>query len=326
MKSAGAVTDVFDEIRRRCAEVTRRAEFVRIEPVALEALASALAAEAGPEEDFDPAHHFSGDPETTLAFTLLLDAINFGSGWFPVLTKRDGLSGYRTIASACRTHFEAAGAPSPAALREMSAEAMAEMLGQDRTHPEVAELMGLFAEAWRDFGDWLGRRHDDRYASVVESVEGSAARLVMSLAEMPLYRDIATYDELEVPFFKRAQITAADLCRVFGGESYGRFEDLPALTLFADNLVPHVLRCRGVLAYAPALSSRIEGGELLEVGAPEEVEIRAVAVEAVERLVSAMRGHGRDVDARTLDGILWNAGQAPEIKARPRHRARSTYY
>ena len=51
-----------------------------------------------------------------------------------------------------------------------------------------------------------------------------------------------------------------------------------------------------------------------------------MAVEAVERLVAALGERGRPTSAHVLDGLLWNAGQAPEIKATPRHRARCVYY
>ncbi|MEZ5167114.1 MAG: hypothetical protein R2695_11730 [Acidimicrobiales bacterium] len=34
---------------------------------------------------------------------LSLDAINFGSGYFPYLRKRPGMSGYHTVASSLRT-------------------------------------------------------------------------------------------------------------------------------------------------------------------------------------------------------------------------------
>ena len=323
--------DLFATIRARCAEVTRRARSVRIDDAGLDAFADVLAGEPWPEADLDPAHHFVGEPRTRLAFTLLLDAINFGSGWFPVLRKPEGLSGYRTVATACKNRFEQQGAPAGAALRETTPAFMAELLGQDATDPEVAELMTLFAQAWRDFGTWLGERHGDDFTRVVESAERSAARLVASLAEMPLYRDVAIYDELEVPLYKRAQITAADLRLAFpegsgGGEAWGRFDDLDSLTLFADNLVPHVLRCRGVLLYDASLLARIERGELLVVGSLEEVEIRAVALEAVERLVRALAARGRPTTAHALDGLLWNAGQAKEIKAHPRHRARCAFY
>ena len=320
------MSELFEVIRTRCAEVARRARFVQIDEAGLARFAERLVGEPWPEDDLDPAHHFEGDDETKLAFTLLLDAINFGSGWFPLLSKRDGLSGYRTVATACKEAFEREGAPSSAALRETTGEDMARLLGQDAARPEVGELMSLFAEAWRDFGVWLDGAHGGSPARAVASAGGSAARLLAGLSEMPLYRDVARYDELEVPLYKRAQITAADLHRAFPDDEWGRFDDLDRLTLFADNLVPHVLRCHGVLRYDAGLLARIEAGRPLEVGSPEEVEIRAVALEAVERLVRALASRGRPTTAHALDGLLWNAGQDPAIKAHPRHRARCAYY
>jgi hypothetical protein len=321
-----AATTLFDRIRRAAAEVTRRASEVRIDDERLDALAGELAAASVAYEDLDPMHHFAGDAERALAFTIALDAINFGSGWFPVLKKRAGLSGYRSIALACRESVEAGDPWSGAWLRGATATSLARLLGQELCDPEVRELMELYARAWRELGDWLGREHGDRFESVVEQANRSAERLVGALATLELYRDVARYDELEVPFYKRAQITVADLARVFDGKGWGRFDDRDELTLFADNLVPHVLRCHGVLAYSPALAARIDAGELLAVGSRSEVEIRAVAVEAVERLVERLGAKGRPTTAHALDGLLWNAGQADWIKARPRHRTRCSFY
>src|SRR5690606_5243227 len=98
------------------------------------------------------------------------------------------------------------------------------------------------------------------------------------------------------------------------------------LTCFADNLVPHVLRHEGVLRYAPALAERIAREELLPSGAPEEVEIRAAGVHAVERLVEAIRAAGGHATAHAIDMALWRRGQDPAIKAHPRHRTRCPFY
>jgi hypothetical protein len=118
---------------------------------------------------------------------------------------------------------------------------------------------------------------------------------------------------------KRAQIAAADLHRARAVE----FDDLGRLTMFADNLVPHVLRLDRILWFEPELVARIDRGELIEHGSPEEVEIRACAVHAVELLVAASSS---GVSAAQIDRILWTRGQAPEYKALPRHRSRSTAY
>jgi hypothetical protein len=53
----------------------------------------------------------------------------------------------------------------------------------------------------------------------------------------------------------------------------------------------------------------------------EEREIRACAVHACEQLAARL-----GVPARTLDTWLWNRGQQPAYKARPRHRTRCVFY
>ncbi len=186
--------------------------------------------------------------------------------------------------------------------------------------------MQLFARALSDLGRFLLARCSGDFGVLVAAAGGRPERLVELLCEMPLYRDVARYEELEVPFYKRAQITVSDLAIAFGGRGPGAFRELSRLTLFADNLVPHVLRCEGVLALDPALAGRIDAGELLPPGSPEEVELRACAVHAVEVLVAELRSRERVTTARELDQVLWSRGQRREYKARPRHRTRCVYY
>jgi hypothetical protein len=178
--------------------------------------------------------------------------------------------------------------------------------------------MALFADALRDLGGHLERDHGGRFLGPVEAARGSAVALVERLAGWSCFADTDRYGELRVPFLKRAQLAVADL----SGAGVATFADLGRLTLFADNLIPHVLRVDGVLTYAPDLLRRIERGELLEHGSPEEVEIRACAVHAVELLAAARP----DLVPHEIDLILWTRGRAAPYKAEPRHRARSTAY
>jgi hypothetical protein len=318
--------DVLERVRKGCAGVMERARSVRIDGSRLSALARELAAAPPPPGGLDPAHHRLGDRAATLAYVLTLGAVNFGSGWFPRLRKRPGLSGYFTLAAGLRERFEARGPWSAGELCRLGPGDCAEVFGQDLAATEVMELMALFARALGGLGGWLLERHGGRFEGPLEAAQGSAAQLVELLAEMPLYRDVSSYEGLEVPFYKRAQLTAADLAAAFGGEDWGRFRDLDRLTCFADNLVPHVLRCAEVLVYAPQLARRIDAGELLAPGSPEEVEIRAGAVDAVERCVTELARAGARTTAQQLDFLLWNRGQRAEIKARPRHRTRTTFY
>jgi hypothetical protein len=260
----------------------------------------------------DPVRHYlEGEPADVADYLLALDAINFGSGWFPTLRKRlDGgrpFSGYFTVAWGLADYVRAqqAGggwALDGAWLRAVDTRTIAEILGQRPDH----ELMSLYAQALRELGRFLGER---RALDLVAECGGSAERLAETLA-----RGMAMFDDRG--FYKRAQIVAADLALA----GVASFADLDRLTIFADNLVPHVLRCEGVLVYDRQLATRIDAGELLAPGGPER-EIRACAVHACE-LISARTG----IPPRVLDHRLWNRGQAPEYKARPRHRCRTVFY
>jgi Potential Queuosine, Q, salvage protein family len=303
---------VVDEVRAACARVAARARLVRVDDGAIPAYAAALAApEAVPGLDPD-AHVLAGPAADRIAFVLTLDAINFGSGWFPTIRKRDGKSGYFTVAHGVRDRFRERGPWSPAELAEIDAAEIAAALGQDPDH----ELMALFARSLRD----LGARVEERggFAAVVEDANGSGAALVEELSGWECFADVSTYDGERVPFFKRAQITASDLD--YAGAV--AFDDLHRLTLFADNLIPHVLRLDGVLRFDPDVVARIERCELIEHDSPEEVEMRAGAVHAAE-LICRERP---DLTPREVDQVLWTKGAGAAYKAVPRPRARTTAY
>lgn len=313
---------MFDEIRSACAEVARRARSVRLDEEALEAYAAGLEPASISSPVYDAEHHFSGDPETMLAFNITLDAINFGSGYFPFLHKRPGMSGYFTVASSLKDFFERQGPLSASDLSALTPERTARIFGQDLKDPLRAELMRHFTEALHELGSYLDERFGGSFIQLVEAAGGSAERLAELLTAMPYFQDVADYEGLSVPLYKRAQITPSDLALAFGGEGWGAFDDLDRLTIFADNLVPHVLRVDGVLRYSRELEGQIERGEPVRAGSLEEIEIRAVALHAVERLADGIPG----ATPRALDVYLWNRGQGSAYKAVPRHRTRTVFY
>ena len=226
---------LLDEVRSSCRAIAASARFVSIE---LDA--ARPPAEAGPPALDPEAHYLEGAPEDVAAFLLTLDAINFGSGWFPTLRKRPGRSGYFTVAWALADRFRAHGPWSNEELRALDPRELAAVLGQEPGHP----LMRLYAQALRDLGRFL---RDRTALDLVDQADGSAERLAASLA-----RGMRLFDDRG--FYKRAQIVPSDLA-LAGIASFG---DLDRLTIFADNLVPHVLRVDGVLRYDPGLAAHID--------------------------------------------------------------------
>jgi hypothetical protein len=131
--------------------------------------------------------------------------------------------------------------------------------------------MTLFAQALRQLGTFLGDRTP---LQLVQGARGSAVRLAETVGRgMSMWNDVG--------FYKRAQILGSDLS--LGG--VGAFTDVDAVTIFADNLVPHVLRVEGVLHLAPELAEHIDARRLL-VDTAQEREIRAAAVHACVALAA----------------------------------------
>ena len=326
------MSNVLTQLREACATIAQDARYVRVNADRIPDYAASLPLTdtdpaaaptdtdpAGAPTDTDPAGaptdtDPSPSPETAAAFWLTLDAINFGSGWFPTLDKSPSHSGYHTIAAGLEDRFAAQGAWSADQLARITSDEIASTLHQDSGH----ELMYLFARSLNDLGRHVARDHDGHFEGPVVQAKNSAERLVEHLAGWNCFEDTSTYRGLTVPFLKRAQIAAADLARA----KIAEFDDLARLTMFADNLVPHVLRLDGILAFQSALIDRIDHEELIEHGSPEEVEIRACAVHAVELIVA----ESPDATAADTDQVLWLRGQQPRYKAVPRHRSRSTAY
>src|SRR5690242_7683517 len=167
-----------DEVRAHCAQVAWSARSVTIDDAALEAYA------AEPRATLDPELHvFDGPPEELARHMLTIDAVNFGSGWFPTLRKADGRSGYATITAALTERARREGPWTNAQLRALDTAAVADALGQRRDHA----LMALYAQALRALGGWLGERGA---LDAVDEAGGSAEAFASALAAgMAMFRD-----------------------------------------------------------------------------------------------------------------------------------------
>ena len=295
-------------IRRECARVARHGRFVRV----LEERAAAYAAALPQLPPYPPpvATLPHAEAERAAAFHLACDAVNFGSGWFPTLRKRDGRSGSMTIMLGLRDFFAASGGGwTPERMSRLTPQELASVIDQDEAHP----LAPLYALHLRELGSRVLADHDGAFVGLA-----SRPGLAGELARWPGFADVSSHAGRLVPFYKRAQLTAYDMvCAGFAEP--GSEGDL---TMFADNLVPHVLRTDGVLAYEQGLGQRIASGDLLLHGSREEVEIRACGLHAVELIVAERP----DLTAPGVDQLLWHRGQLPHYKAAPRHRARCEAY
>jgi len=85
----------------------------------------------------------------------------------------------------------------------------------------------------------LFEHFDMSVINILRRANHSAAGLVNLLADyFPSFRDECRFEGRKVRFLKRAQIFTADLWAAFDGESFGRFDDIDKITMFAGNILP----------------------------------------------------------------------------------------
>lgn len=265
--------------------------------------------------------------EDRAAYVVALDAINFGSGYFKTAQENGAALEYAELAIALRRAFDAQFLDTPQKWVSVTAADCHKIFAiEEGLNPDTDALMALYATHLCEAGSYLLREYDGKAMALVEAADRSAARLAALVAAWPGFQDVADYDGLVVPIYKRAQILAADMHLALGGAGPAEFDDLDTLTIFADNMVPHVLRHDGILEYAPPLAAAIEAGEILKAGSAFEVELRAVSIHAVECLKDAARALGKDISSLDLDRIIWNRGYEQAFFSKPPHRTMTVWY
>lgn len=265
--------------------------------------------------------------EDRAAYVIALDAINFGSGYFKTAQESGAVLEYADLALALRRAFDDGRLNTAVKWAGVTAADCHDIFAiEEGLNPDTDDLMALYAAHLQEAGRHLLDDFGGAAMGLVHAAHKSAVKLAEIVAAWPGFDDIADYDGMAVPIFKRAQILAADMHLALGGKDDADFKDLDQLTIFADNMVPHVLRHDGILTYAPPLAAAIDTGEILKAGSAFEVELRAVSIHAVERLKDAAQAIGKNVSSLDLDRIIWNRGYEQEYFTKPPHRTMTVWY
>ena len=318
------------EVLKTTSQAAEKSRHVRINEKALLEFVQTVLAIGVEIPYWESLYHFQGSPRETVAYLLVLDSLNFcfwpapGEARWEIEYGSGKLSGYFGLAAALKKAMES-GIPLAKAdyLARLSLDQLKEILGG---HGELL-LLDHRLKILNELGRVLLEAYDGEAVNLVETAGNSAIALARLLAEkLTSFRDEATYSGSKVYFYKRAQIFAADLFGTFGGRDCGRFEDMDDLTAFADYKLPQVLRHLGILEYTPPLARKIDQKTILEPGSPEEVEIRANTVWAVELMRQALGKKGKRLRAFEIDWILWHLGQDAAFKVKPYHRTITIFY
>jgi hypothetical protein len=274
--------------------------------------------------------HFFGAAEATVNYLFVLDTLNFcfwpppGRLKWEIDHGAGTLSGYGALAASL-TRAVQSGTPLLDAgyLSRIDLASLRQILDGRG----VFQLLPERVKGLNELGAVLLREWDGQAVKMVADARKSAARLVsLVTGHLSSFRDVAIYAGRHIPFYKRAQILVADLHGAFEGRQWGEFRDMERLTTFADYKLPQALRELGIFRYDEALSVRVDGELPIESGSPEEVEIRACTIWAVELIRRQLERSGKGLRAYEIDWVLWNMAQKPIFKKRPYHRTLTVYY
>ncbi len=323
------MSSILLEIKEKCAFVADNNAHVRVcyDEIANYVDDLSAADIMGLSAVWDTNWHYFADVEPTLSYMVALDCINFGSGYFSTLKKREGeTSGYVTVAMALKDRYLQK--PMTAEdFTKITAADCADIFAQDIEQADMLDLMGKFAEALQEMGAYIVQEYQGSFSAFIEAAGQSADKLVAQVACIPPFRDISHYHGQDIPIYKRAQILVGDLYTAFEGEGPGKFDDIGDLTIFADNVVPHVLRYDGLLSYTDALAERIDTGDYLQADEDAEIALRACSIHAAQKIIEEFRARGnQEIYAMHLDHWLWHRGHEAAYTGKKRHHTKTTDY
>lgn len=320
-------SEVVNPVLSACRWVAFQAEHVAISTEAIKEVAHRWAAEGFSPPQWDPRFHFRGSPVHTAQFMFVVDTLNFcfwGDPKWRIAYRGHSLDGYWALAASLSRAIEG-GLPILDAcfLADISEVTVEWIFRGEGTLPLVAQRAANLREA----GRWLLRRYEGWFHNFVEDASRDAVQLALRLGEeLASFQDVAVYKGMKVPLLKRAQLCAADLHGIFGGKLYGQLTSLDDLTAFADYKLPQMLRALGILRYRRPLAELVDNLVPLAAGSPEEVEIRACTVWAVELLRQELASLGLRVTAVDIDYHLWYLSQSKERQSLPYHRTLTIFY
>lgn len=187
--------------------------------------------------------HPQAKDESTVNFIFIMDLLNFcfwsdtedpGSEFFVDFRQKRWTGYWSLVASLQRALDEGIPITSPVywldesstddELRHVFRSASLEPM------PMLEERISCIREA----GRILNKEFRSSFLTCIEEANGSAAALVNLLVDnFPCFKDTTRFEGKTIRFYKRAQILVADLWACFEGTSYGRFDDIDTITMFA---------------------------------------------------------------------------------------------
>ena len=129
----------------------------------------------------------------------------------------------------------------------------------------------------------INDRFEGKVSNLIHEAKNDAQKLLKLIVQnFPSFSDISKYKGKDIFFYKRAQLFAADIYRIFKKNRFFFLKNIDQVTAFADYKLPQILRSLKIIKYSQSLADIIDNKIELVKNSPEEIEIRANTIWAVE--------------------------------------------
>ena len=257
------------------------------------------------------------DIETITAYVFVMDALNFC--FWPSDWEYDNLSNAVNDAFTKDSTFKTC-----ERMMNISLDEFKQLVFKGEDFPLLSERHRAINEIGRVIND----RYGGKFINMIEKSKYDAYVLLDNIVrDFIMFQDHAIYNGYQIYFYKRAQILVGDLYGAYRSMKNARqIENIDSITCFADYRIPQIMRHRGILKYSDRLCKLIDSKEVIIYGSPEEVEIRACMVIAVERIRDVLREKGINWTAVEVDWLLWQMGEKEKDTIPIHHRTLSIFY
>ena len=265
-------------------------------------------------------------------FALFFSLLQFGHGFRYDLHRLCGRGASQTITLGVRA-LHATGELSAAGLRCLRVADIQQAFGLP-PHSALIRLVRQLHIVLQQAGMVLERlglqdlsAFCQRVIRMPEAKEQPAATLVRQLAnQFPAFNDQGVlHDGSRVVLVKKATLAVGELRRLAAPHDsrYGFSQDFHEAIAPVDNVIPAMLVYHGILRLSPMLHRIIHLQRLPLARSPLEVELRAVALDACERMVAAT---GRTFTSLELGYYLWRSGKEKGARQFARHHTQDTVF
>ncbi len=231
-------------------------------------------------------------------------------------TKLDGF--YANVACVRRAMDEGIPILDSAYYASMSTETLATVFRGNTMIPLFDERLAII----REIGAVLRGRYNGIVSEMLLMASNDAVQLLdIVIRDFLSFSDTSMYKGKEIFFQKRAVFFVMNMHRwliMRGEQGLKNFDQIPACS---DYKIPQMLRRHGILAYSQGLAEKVDNKIEITHGAPEEVEIRAGTIVAIDRIARAAGAAPQDVS-----DVLWIASQEKTGTEKPYHRSRTIAY